>query len=1334
MDTQLLPAWQARQDAEIEAKFNAMVGQQPEEAPPPPPKPPEVDPAVAEGWVGEFLQTTGADIGDVLLRGVSFNLIKPSDLGALGNLIDTYKTPDDRKTALRKWAEFGMIELPVGFLSPISRAISPLGKLATRMVSGAGAVTKGAVRAGAEMGALGAAQQAGEEVRSGGTPGEGILPKAGRIAAGAAVGATIGAALGGGVAKIEQVIARRASPKAATIGTQATDDAEKAAWDKYASERPGETTATATAEMDAAEKAAWDVAAKEAEAAGKSAPPKPSGPIPAGPSSTERKPIGALSPAPEPPSAPPLLSAREIAKKADTLESMKEGMGLRGRRVLDERITELRSQAKERAAVEVAEQAATGLKDPAVRQAVQEALDTGRLFLPEGLGRDLGPAGKVNIALTSLLARASLGALTGAAIGDTPEEKMTNALALAGGAAVLSPRLFKGVVSHLTEAVKPADKMVSGMTVKQGRKLLSIRNLKGEDVERMAKVDPAEIEIPNNRALSIKYGADADPEDVQSLVKRIYSEMGETGSGAVHLTDAELWRRARLVGADKVIGREAGAPVSRVELAGATAFAASIQGEMTHLLNLARSGTGEFTPDMLRTLSVGASIFNTIQGSLNEAGATLRIGRLVAELATKGQLEDLAAIATAFGGPKALTFDGPVPASAIKDMIAQATRKNILPGWLANLNKDLMGSWINGMLSSGVSFMRNAVGTGAMFPLTVVERRMAEAGGQVAPGEAADLLWSVPETLRDAVRIAINSWEARPALTATKAAIGAGIGATQGDTWDERLMNAASLGAIGAFSQVRFPEWGATKLESTGVRKLWNPENYGVDTVSYFGKGLSLLGDLMQSPGDALRQADNLLKMVLYRGEVRALARREVWNIPGIKDDAAQFDAQLAELVNTPTKEIMEAAKGFAEKNTFTRDLGTFGTMLANTIDSNIISKIVVPFFRTTVNIAKEFLEIAPGVAQLNSANWKAMRAGGAERDLAIAKQALGVMVALPAWYLADKGYILGDMPKHQGTAAIANSLGHQPYAVKLPNGNTISFNGASPVGWFFGMAADITQMLKHADVTTEPLIIDFAKAYILALGESVAAQSYLQSIGNATQALLDEDGAKLTRYLQMQSRSLVPRLASNWAAQDDQVRYEIHSLRDAVYSQLPGYSRTVPPLRDPFGDIVYRYGAVGPDSASFLFFRPGIKDPAKQAILDNNISLAKPPRSLFGSGESSMWFPEGNQLKVGVPLDPVQYDRYVELAGQAAKDRQGRGMKDRVTAYVGSKKYANDSRAGREKEILTIAREHREMAEQQLLKEFPELEVRRRDLERARAAAAQPGANEAQILLGLGR
>jgi hypothetical protein len=356
------------------------------------------------------------------------------------------------------------------------------------------------------------------------------------------------------------------------------------------------------------------------------------------------------------------------------------------------------------------------------------------------------------------------------------------------------------------------------------------------------------------------------------------------------------------------------------------------------------------------------------------------------------------------------------------------------------------------------------------------------------------------------------------------------------------------------------------------------------------------------------------------------------------------------------------------------------------------------------------------------------MRAGGAERDLAIAKQALGVMLALPAWYLADKGYILGDLPKHQGTAAIANNLGHQPYSFRLPSGSTFSFNGMAPVGWFFGMAADITQMLKHADENSMPAVLDFIAAYTLALGKNVVSQSYLQSVGNATQAALDEDGAKLQRYLQMQIRSLVPRLATNWAAQDDQVRYEISSMKDAVYSQLPGFSRTVMPLRDPFGDIVYRYGAVGPDSASFLFFRPGIKDPAKQAILDNNIQLSRPPKTLFGAGEPSTWFSESNPLKRGVPLTAEQYDLFAELSGNGAKDRQGHGFKDRVTEYVTSDRYTTDSRAQRERLILGWAREHRQMAQEQVLREYPELRVYAKQLEQARALMLTPGANEQEL------
>ncbi|MEN6401851.1 MAG: hypothetical protein ABFD94_07880 [Armatimonadia bacterium] len=1084
---------------------------------------------------------------------------------------------------------------------------------------------------------------------------------------------------------------------------------------------------------------AWVADLKAGKYEGKAQPAaQEKAPIPAGPSSLERKPIGALNPAPTAPEPPPAIPARTLWKQIGILRGAKEGMGQRARESLDDRIAELRVQAQARDAVEIAEQSATGMKDPAVLKGVQEAVQSGRLVLPGGMTvSDLGPSGKSNPAFVGLLARVALGALGGYVTGDTPEDRVRNALVGAGIGAALSPALLSRMTKGIAEHVVTAEREAERLTVKQGRRLVSIKPLTAEEAKALQEINPDGVKINNDQLLSInwkEYGGAAD--DLKALTKKFYGAFGDQGPGSRNMSDEAMNRLADRVGLPRILARGTGEALNREESAAAVRFFGASAMETLRLLDLAKGGA-ELTPDMLRQMGTTAALFQQLKGASSEAGASLRVFKLSAELMQSGQLQSLADLAKTLGGAQALTLDGPIPASAIKEMLSQVARsgESKVFGFLRNVNSGLIEAYINSLLSAAVTFARNAIGTGGMLPLEIGARALASRrpGSEVVVGEAEQMIFGVVEASRDILRLAAASLEANPKLLAARVGAGAAYGAASGDDWESRLQRAAIYGGIGAFATAKVPAFGMSKLEGSGNIKGLTADKFGLDPASFFSKGIDLLGDLIRTPGDALRTADNIFKLVNFRASLRALALREATAMPGAT--AEQIDAKLSDLLANPPEAMLEASRDLAARNTFTQKLGEFWGKIADGIDSNIVSKFFIPFMRTTLNIGGEVLKDAPITGQLYLLASAEMRRGGAARDIQIAKQALAAMVVLPAMYLASKGYIQGDLPRHQGTRRMLEVGGVQRYSVQV-KGKSYAFDGMAPMGAFLGLAADVVQMMQHADDRTEHLVLDFAKAYTLAIAQNVTSQTFIQVVSNLTDAVLDEDGAKLERFLKMQTRSLVPRAMADWARQDDQVRQELHNIKDYIYSQIPTLSRDLPAQRDRFGRILYRPpSALGPDGLSPIYSRTLKNDPAVAALRENGITLPLVPRYLFGRKTPATWFSDTKPEEIGIELTPQQHDRYAELAGYAATDKQGRGFHQQVTAYVTSPEYQRDSRAGREARIYTMHNESMKKAGEMLLQEFRELARRGIEIERARAELRKPTAEQnAALLSTLGR
>src|SRR3546814_755482 len=138
-----------------------------------------------------------------------------------------------------------------------------------------------------------------------------------------------------------------------------------------------------------------------------------------------------------------------------------------------------------------------------------------------------------------------------------------------------------------------------------------------------------------------------------------------------------------------------------------------------------------------------------------------------------------------------------------------------------------------------------------------------------------------------------------------------------------------------------------------------------------------------------------------------------------------------AELLANPTDEMISKSLDYARYVTFQRPLGPVASKLSAMTTAAPSLKLILPFVRTPTNLIKFAGERSPFAPMMES--WrKDFAAGGARRDLALAKVMVGSGIGAAIAELAAQGVITGSEPKDRNRKGLQYAAGWQPYSVKI--------------------------------------------------------------------------------------------------------------------------------------------------------------------------------------------------------------------------------------------------------------------------------------------------------------
>jgi hypothetical protein len=432
----------------------------------------------------------------------------------------------------------------------------------------------------------------------------------------------------------------------------------------------------------------------------------------------------------------------------------------------------------------------------------------------------------------------------------------------------------------------------------------------------------------------------------------------------------------------------------------------------------------------------------------------------------------------------------------------------------------------------------------------------------------------------------------------------------------------------------------ATQPTTAQLGKLEGPR-FDLDQAGGPGRVVDYLGKALGVGPKVLDGTDAYFKSIGYRMELHAQAFRQARS-EGLEGTA--LGERVAGLVADPPPNIRLAAADAALYNTFSNPNGAIGqTLLKMRNGGGALNPLpfIFPFVRAPINVTRYTFErtpLAPLVGQ-----WRAdIAAGGARRDLALARMAVGSTALAVATDLAMQGKVSGLGPKDPAERDRLMKTGWLPHAVNI-GGTWHAYNPSDPLGQTLAFAADVTDALS-GDVDPDHVAQwdEVTAGGIAALAQFAGSKAYLQGLADFAQAISDP---------QRFGGDYVARFAGAFLSADAGAPLAGTPLNDtplgAMQAKVRALAGDLTPRRNLWGD------PSGDESAA----------PIDQELLR------------LGT------YPPSIQKKTSfqnVPVNfrdwPEVYDEYVRLAGNALKSPlyDGLGARDLLDQVVsGSNRWA---------------------------------------------------------------
>jgi hypothetical protein len=376
---------------------------------------------------------------------------------------------------------------------------------------------------------------------------------------------------------------------------------------------------------------------------------------------------------------------------------------------------------------------------------------------------------------------------------------------------------------------------------------------------------------------------------------------------------------------------------------------------------------------------------------------------------------------------------------------------------------------------------------------------------------------------------------------------------------------------------------------------------------------------------------------------------------------------------------------------------------------------------KTPIRLAQYAWNRTPGLQLVSKSLYNDIAAGGVAADKAIGRLTLSNLAGMYFYELAQEGFITGSGPVDP---ALRRSwlATHNPYSLRTKDG-LVPISNFEPANTFPGLVADYAQIINQLD---EPEAEQVAMAVMFAGVRNFADKTYWKTFGDVTDLVAavrfgEEPGHKFAQTARGPLTTITtggPLMAATARAIDPVMR-DARAFVDERMARLPGYSKTVPAVRDGYGDPVlsqqaWTIGGPWVGIVSPFALKPHETDRVK---LEGARLQAKLPSFPFQIGgrvtdDFDLRAPQPGD-RLGVALSPQQRDRWQDLYRRIVRHPE-LGIESQV---LNRTEYQGLTLAGQRETFTSYLYDAKSMALDALLVEDKELGKRSLEQEAANIA-----------------
>jgi hypothetical protein len=470
-----------------------------------------------------------------------------------------------------------------------------------------------------------------------------------------------------------------------------------------------------------------------------------------------------------------------------------------------------------------------------------------------------------------------------------------------------------------------------------------------------------------------------------------------------------------------------------------------------------------------------------------------------------------------------------------------------------------------------------------------------------------------------------------------------------------------------------------------------------------------------------LTACDDLFKSIVYRSNLRSLSLRKATSeLNTVEESTKYLSGTGVDTAGLGEKEIVSKAIGnrmgeiladplthapeismdavkAADYATFTNDLNPAGQAALNLLQKAPPLQLITPFFKTPFNVNKWAMQRSPITSWMFPSFWDDMMAGGAKRDLALARVGMGASLAGVAGYLANEGFITGGGPtaKDKKLRSSLYNTNWKPYSVTFDGSTYYPYKyGFEPVATMMGWTADVVDIIKSTrsdDPEVQDSIESIAGAASLGWAKNALNSTFVSGLSKFIEAVDDPD-RNGKAWVQGFAGSFMPGASRDIERMWSPEKKDIQSLMDMYKSKIPGWSDSLPRVRNRWGDVV---------KVDNRF----MSNETQISTIDDELikirgSLDKPKRDqIFESN--------GQRTSKPIELDPHQYEDLVITMNKVELPSSGDTIKKTLADIIKSPEYKDKEPMDKIYLLRGYWNEAIRLGKKEILEKYPDIQQR---------------------------